>query len=304
MEPHSLKPFLQKALSRTRPVQTNPAASVEVHTVLCHSDIYYYLVSIKSLLRFFDDLRVVVHDDGSLTEEDVSLLRSHIHDLQVLARQEMDVRVADRLAGKFRTLEARRTRPILMQVIDYFVSAKTDKIISLDSDTLFFGLPQELVEWINSEGELARYNYEAGAGLQLQDASGTCFHADNRFPFPLLEGINGGLVCCPRAVADFDFLERYLSHLQATVGLSPGQYIFAQNIFGLYLRNSACIPKPFNGKDYKVLCHYTAMGLPEQFRGPAVFKHYNLREQRFNRIYQYQEDICGVIDELIQVSPT
>ena len=184
-------------------------------------------------------------------------------------------------------------------MIDYFISATVDRIISLDSDTLFFSFPQELADWLSSGQELVRYNYELNAGTQLQNRQGEYFIAEeDEFPFPLVEGINGGFVCCLREMADFDLLERYLAYLQATIGVGRGQHVLAQNAFGLYIRNANRRHLPFPEEDYKVLCHYSAIGQKARFQEPAVFKHYNDRIQRFEPLCHYVEDIRQVVDQL------
>lgn len=49
-----------------------------------HRDILMYLIAIKSVYRFFDAGRIVVLDDGSLTDEDRVLLTHHLPSIRVV----------------------------------------------------------------------------------------------------------------------------------------------------------------------------------------------------------------------------
>src|SRR5665647_3021275 len=42
----------------------------ELHSLVCHRHAYNYILAIKSFLRFYIDVTVIVHDDGSLTKKD------------------------------------------------------------------------------------------------------------------------------------------------------------------------------------------------------------------------------------------
>src|SRR5689334_15287966 len=72
---------------------TNPDAPVEVHTLLCHRDVWPYLYAIKSLLLYCDDVSVVLHDDGTLSSSDVVLLRSQLPGIRIIDTASADAAV-------------------------------------------------------------------------------------------------------------------------------------------------------------------------------------------------------------------
>jgi hypothetical protein len=49
-----------------------------------HNHLAMYLTSIKSLLRFYNNLSVVVHDDGTLKEQDKNILNNHIRNIKII----------------------------------------------------------------------------------------------------------------------------------------------------------------------------------------------------------------------------
>ena len=67
-----------KSILDTPPLACNPKATTEVHMLTCHKHLYFCILAIKSLLRFYNNVRIVVHDDGTLSSDDQRLLTSHV----------------------------------------------------------------------------------------------------------------------------------------------------------------------------------------------------------------------------------
>jgi hypothetical protein len=66
---------------------------LEIHSLVCHRDAYNYVLMIKSFLRFYNDVTVVVHDDGSLTKKDKRMLKNHIKNINIIDRGYADVKI-------------------------------------------------------------------------------------------------------------------------------------------------------------------------------------------------------------------
>ena len=144
------KPFF-KAVVKTPPIASNPEAATGVHSIVPHKNLYAYLTTIKSLLRHSNDFAVYVHDDGSLDDQDVSILERHIPQVHVLRRKETD-----------RLFEAGMNDPFLSKVRNSYTSyiklfdptffTRQERIILLDTDTLFIDYPSEVIEWARDGG--------------------------------------------------------------------------------------------------------------------------------------------------------
>src|SRR5674476_403875 len=65
----------------------------EVHSLVCHRHMYNYILAIKSFLRFYNDVTVIVHDDGSLTKKDKRTIRKHISNIHIIDRDYADVKL-------------------------------------------------------------------------------------------------------------------------------------------------------------------------------------------------------------------
>lgn len=55
---------------------------------LCKADMAMAVLAAKSLLRYINDFKVVVHEDGTLSNDDKELLRQHIHNCRIIPPSE------------------------------------------------------------------------------------------------------------------------------------------------------------------------------------------------------------------------
>ena len=111
-----LNPFLSaygdsmlfRGIRRTPRLQTNPSSDTGIHSAVPHRYLLAYLVAIKSFLHHQPDIAVFVHDDGSLTEEDKVLIRSHIGGVRIVDRAEAiaSSRIRSRIRSWQRSEEA------------------------------------------------------------------------------------------------------------------------------------------------------------------------------------------------------
>ena len=84
--------WITRDLDRTPPLRSHAGARCEVHTMLGAKDVTMYILAIKSLLSFVDDLAVVVHSDGTLTEDHRGRVAKHIAGVQFVPHAEAEVR--------------------------------------------------------------------------------------------------------------------------------------------------------------------------------------------------------------------
>ena len=115
-----------RAILSTAPVRTDPDSPIALMTQLQHKDVLLALIAFKSFVARVPVGAFFVLNDGSLTSEDLSLLRQHLTGVQFLRMQ--DARsTACPIGGCWE-----RLLTISRLVRDYYV-------IQLDSDTLTVG---------------------------------------------------------------------------------------------------------------------------------------------------------------------
>ncbi len=120
---------------------------LEVHTLVGHETVALYLFGIGSLHRFAPEVRVVIHDDGSLTLFDRTLLRRRVRGARMISKLVADKLIAARLAGYPLLIRAREESVRMCQIIDYYVLASSEHVIGMDSDVVFLAKPEALLKW-------------------------------------------------------------------------------------------------------------------------------------------------------------
>jgi hypothetical protein len=174
--------------------------NVEIHTLLTSRDVSMYLWAIRSLLHYSEiKCPVIVHDDGKLTAEDYATLQESLPGIKIISRQEADLLIELKLKEFPKCLEYRQQNILTLKMFDFNLLSKAKKILSFDSDILFFRQPAEIMQNINSGNSEVIYNCEFNNPVYSINATIT-----ESFP-SVLPGFNSGLMCYVRE--DFQLAE-------------------------------------------------------------------------------------------------
>ena len=157
--------FVFGAVLNTPPIRCNPEAAVEYISLVCHRDVNIYILATKSFLRFYSNVAVVVHSDGTLTRGDIINLRGQIPGIHIISRQEADERVAAKLSSES-LKRARASDVSFIKLIDVNLFSKRRRIIA-DSDLLFLQSPSEVIQWIETRGERGFYHAMRGGNKRF-----------------------------------------------------------------------------------------------------------------------------------------
>ncbi len=157
--------FVFRSVLATPPIECNPEAAVEYISLICHRDVNIYILATKSFLRFFGDVAVVVHSDGTLTEKDIEVLQHHIPGLRVISRREADDRVSAEV-GSSLLKDARRNDVSFIKLIDVNLFSRKRRIVA-DSDILFLRRPAEVIDWIERGDAKGFYHIVRGGNTRF-----------------------------------------------------------------------------------------------------------------------------------------
>ena len=142
----------------TPPMACRPDAHIEVHSLVCRRDFYMYLMAAKSFLHYCPDVLLVVHDDGSLTEQDAALLNQHLPGSRFISRASADQELRPLLPEYIANM---RTKHVFMlKLFDFNLLNKGGRTLILDSDILFINRPDEVLEWIDERKTNVFYNQD------------------------------------------------------------------------------------------------------------------------------------------------
>jgi hypothetical protein len=176
---------------------------LDVHNLVCHRDVSMALICLKSLLATSqEELQLVIHDDGSLTDEDRALMRAELPKALVVSRDQADGELARPLEA-FPTLkQARAKLPHLLKIFDVPILCRSENVSFVDSDVLFLRAHWGLFELSKTRGVSARFMFDSRTchGFRLKD-----FWPLG--PVSPIARLNSGLFCTKRNVIDFDWVE-------------------------------------------------------------------------------------------------
>jgi len=194
-----------KKILHTPSFDSNPSASVEIHSLISHNDISMYLLAIKSFLRFYSDVSLVVHDDGTLTKKDINLLQEHLKNVRVINKESADIKIKSFLKDKTNCMNFRQSYINSMQVFDYYLFSNKNKIISFDSDILFLKEPKDIIDWIKNQNKEVLYNAESDLPHNI------LFEQEN---IPELKNLNCGFMCFYKEFMDYKLIESLLKKVR------------------------------------------------------------------------------------------
>ncbi|MCH6257906.1 hypothetical protein MLD52_15210 [Puniceicoccaceae bacterium K14] len=160
--------------------------------------------------QFGTALPVIIHDDGTLTSQMKSRIKTQMPGIRIICREESDAIAEEKLANYPNCLKFRSTYNNSIKLFDPWLVADAEDIISLDSDLLFFAPQKEIIEWSQGERKTNLWNEDTQTAYTIPPAE---IHAD--LGIKMIERINSGFGAVARESFDLDLLEKYLSHPKA-----------------------------------------------------------------------------------------
>ena len=201
-----LQVILISNISKTPVVSCVLHGRPEIHSLVSHRHVYNYILEIKSFLRFYNDVTVIVHDGGdddSLTKKDKRTLTKHIKNITIIDRDYADVKINKVLDHYPNCRRYRDEYVSALQLFDYMLLCESEKIVSLDSDLLFFKKPDILIDWLH-DGKKTVYFWE-------EEPHGTREFLAKINMADCFAGVNIGLLCFYKETMNLDLIENILS---------------------------------------------------------------------------------------------
>lgn len=236
---------MERAARRLPPVATNAQPAAVPVCFLTGEHLWYQTAYCAQTLvrRSGPGLRLVIHDDGSLTPPAVAALRAALPNAEFESAADTEARLDDRLpAGRFPTLRARRTVSPLLRKLTDIHAGRAGWRLFLDSDMLFFGRPEFLLGWLaNPPGPLhmidavTSYGYSPGLLAELAGA-------------PVPERVNTGICGLKSDDLDWDRLEVWC---RTTIEREGSHYLQEQAMTALLFAGRPAPPRPRTTSSYR-----------------------------------------------------
>jgi len=180
---------------------------ITVHGLVCHDHVDMAFASYSSLLKFsLDPLQLIIHDDGSLTDEDRQKLSS-LAGASILSRVEADDLMNQHLKPYPNCYKYRCEHVYGLKLLDIALLSETD-FAYCDSDILFLRPFQGMFCWPD----------ESTSAIFMRDY----LDAYSMLPWHLLgtdkpkltSKVNAGLIFFRKSAYDLDFIEWFLAQEQ------------------------------------------------------------------------------------------
>jgi hypothetical protein len=189
-------------------------AAVEVHVLTGSSRLTMAFWMMASwIVATRRSWRFVIHDDGTLRQEDVAGLKKLLPDCRVLLNSESNPEITARLASYPLSLKCRNLHPFGKRLFDFPMLATGDRFISIDTDVLFFMTPERLIRWCG-ESDPGCIFFEDIKDASLLETD----EVQRLFGVPLAQKINAGLFAMPKAALSVEIIEKCLAKTSILTG--------------------------------------------------------------------------------------
>jgi len=152
-------PFSLPSLLRS-PQTKLGTAKAELHILVGQKQFWQCLLSLKSFFRFFRDVGLTIHSDGTLTEYEENIFRSQFAGVHLISKTDADAEVELALRKFPACREFRSKNVVMAQVFDFLILSRHEKLISMDTDVLFLDRPDEVIRWITEDTSESLYCFE------------------------------------------------------------------------------------------------------------------------------------------------
>ena len=261
-----------------RPTPQLDDMTCEIHALTSRKDWLNLAWALSSFYHFSGKRYALsIHDDGTLRTNDVKKLKSLFPAARVLDSADSRRSVLNSLQGFENCFRLRSGSILSKKLFDFQYHLRSDQLMLLDSDVLFFSKPDALISRIESSTD-SRTLVNADVETRLNLSSE---YAQSHFDIELCERFNSGLGIIPRSAIRLEDVELFLT----APGISRDSWLIEQTLYAL------CCSK------------YGADLLPPDYDlnldvaySPRIVRHYvgSIRQQ------MYTQGIKHLADELLR----
>lgn len=176
----------------------------DVRTLIGHEQVDVGLRCLASLLRFSSEIiRLLIHDDGTLTSADRETLLAGLPGSEIISRAESDAIVQPLLKRYPRCRAYREKHVLALKLIDTALQ-ESDELAYCDSDVFFLRPYKGLFAWPSAKtGAVFMQDIQDAYALRP-------WHLYPIGPIQMPRRMNSGLIFFRRSAYDLEFIEWFL----------------------------------------------------------------------------------------------
>ncbi len=199
---------IQRRILGTKPVFTESGGECEVRVLTWRRDWINCIWALKTFyLHSGQSFALYIHDGGLLSKQ-VRELKCHFPNAQIVSLSSGEERTLAAMKGRnlVRSIAYRRTNITTKKLFDFYLLSKAERIISIDSDIVFFRNPVELV-FPSTECRTNVYNRD-----MMDNYSIPCDEIMSVFGIAVPPRVNSGLNSVWRDSIAFGEIEEWLNY--------------------------------------------------------------------------------------------
>jgi hypothetical protein len=240
------------------PIQSSSEQPIAVHTLAGQKQIRMAVQCLGSLVRFSDrPASIVIHSDGSLTEEDKLDFLAAIPGSRFIEKRDADVIVGDALSKYPACARFRRTNILSRKLFDLALLSHEEFLAYSDTDILFFKPFRELFSIPRGIAADGIFSQDVSQAYSIRSTQLLRFRR-----LSLAKGLNSGLIYFRRKAFDLDLLEWFFKQ----PGLTIHPYWKEQTAWALLAGATNCLS--WDSSQVKVITS------AEDFNGELVAGHF------------------------------
>lgn len=161
------KKYYQRKLSGR--INRLPSLKIDSENAICtvcmlasHRNFIESMAALYSFCFWESKINLHYHEDGSLSEEEISMLKKKFPGIVIFRRKAQDKMVADYLNsnGLIHSAKLREQFVFALRLFDMLLEKKNKYILQYDSDVLFFSKPEAVLSIIKDNNRNGCYNLD------------------------------------------------------------------------------------------------------------------------------------------------
>lgn len=215
----------------------------EIHMTSGEGQALMGIWSSFSLMRFFDDARLVLHADASLTDETLAQWSRIIPDMRIVRHDETEQMSRDMLASFPNVLNWCQKYHFGSKLGSVQATASTFRLTDADTDTLTLNDPLIARNCIKSSDWLLAWNLDLRYSYAYPEQTLRNILGDLLGTLP--DRLNGGfLVCFKFTDREWQLLDKVLHRLEQSAETDPLRYWMHQTLLAIVASNLGAAARP------------------------------------------------------------
>lgn len=217
-------------ISQLKPIHSKDKKNnvVEVMSLVSHNDTLSYLCMIKTFSYFSKRIfPITVCDDGTLTKNDISILKKNVRGIKIISNKIANVVVQKKLRTYPYSSELRKKIVYMRKKIDFPLLARKERVLILDSDLLFFKKPTEILKWMNNRAKKTTiFISDCRDSYILSNIETSVL-----FKTKMISRLNSGIIGFHRQIMSLKKIEAFSKFILNGAGILTTRYPQIQAIF-------------------------------------------------------------------------